>query len=319
LRDPTATFLTDMTAALAVLDDAGLSLDDLRRRGEELTAPVWAAYAEAGPEVADVSDVVVPTGPGGDLRARIYRPLATDGALPSRHLFLHGGGWWQGSIDSWIVDAQARERCAGAGAVVVSLDYRKAPEHPFPAAVEDCYATLAWIGEGPPELGPSLPRLTVSGVSAGANLAAAAVLVARERGGPLIDQQILEAVPADLRVEEPTAWSGPDGTGIDRAEFAAIVDRYLRVPADAANPWASPLVEADLSGLPRTTILIGDRDPLRAGCVAFAGRLASHGVDVSLQEFPGFVHHTPALTRTVPAARAWRSVVLDAIAGRDPS
>lgn len=310
--DPTADFLRAVAEAAAGLDPTGLEVAELRARSDELTAPVFRAYAEDGPEVAGTLDVVVDEG----LRARVYLPFPdATGELPSLHLFLHGGGWWQGTIDSWIVDAQSRERCAGGHAVVVSLEYRKAPEHPFPSAVRDCHRALAWMAGGPAELGPHRDRLTISGVSAGANLAAAAVLVAQAEG-PAVHHQILEALPADLRIDQPTSWQGPDGTGINRHEFAGVIDLYLPDVADAEHPWASPLLHDDLAGLPPATVLIGERDPLRDGAVAYAERLAAAGVDVRLRRFPDFVHHTPIFTRRLAEARSWRGEVLDAIAGR---
>jgi acetyl esterase len=312
LHGPTAAFLADL-AAVEPPSDPGFAGDTeaQRRFAERATEAVWRQHAEAGPEVAEVADLDIPL-PGRTLRARTYRPLR-DGrsGLPSLHLHLHGGGWWHGSVDQWIVDVQSRERAHLGDAVVVSVDYRKAPEHPFPAAVDDVVDVLAWLATRRDELRTS-GRTTVSGVSAGANLAAGALL---RPGVPPVDHVVLEALPAELRPAQPTFWAGPDGTGIDRAHFAEAVGWYLPEGVDAADPSASPLAAADLSAMPPTTVLIGSRDPLRAGAVAFADRLAAAGVPVRLVEVEGFVHHTAALTRTVPEARRWRSIVAAAISG----
>jgi acetyl esterase len=317
-RDATRQFLEELAAVAPA--DGDLRADDVaaqREQAERGTEPVWRRHAEPGPEVAEVAEVTIPSG-AHQLRARVYRPIRTGRAgQPSLHLTLHGGGWWHGSVDQWIVDAQCRERADLGDAVVVSVDYRKAPEHPFPAAVDDAVAALRWATDHRAELDAS-ERTTVSGASAGANLAAALAIRSLD-GGPTIDHLVLEALPADLRPEADTFWTGPDGGGIDRAAVADLLRWYLPDPADAAHPLASPLLAPDLAGFPPATLLIGDRDPLVGGATAFADRLAAAGVPARLIVFPGFAHHTCGLTRTVAEARRWRSIVAAAIAGADGS
>ncbi len=315
VREASVEFLRAGQEAMAAMAGRDLSVADMRRLSDALTEPVWRAHSEPGPDVDSVWDVAIAVCGAPDVRARLYRPPAVDDAKPSMHLHVHGGGWWQGSIDQWIVDVQARERAVLGNAIVVSVDYSKAPEAKFPAGLDDVTAALEWSAANAAGLGAS-DRLTVSGVSAGANLIAAAMLRNRDRHGPVVDHQILEATPVDLRVTEPTAWVASEDAG-DATEFAALVDYYLEDPTDAASPLVSPLLADDLSGLPATTLFIGTRDPFLDGGRAFADRLRAAGVNVSLREFENFLHHTPALTAAIPAARQWRAAVAAIIRGED--
>ena len=262
-------------------------------------APVAPAHSEQTVEIA-AGD--------GRIRVRIYRPSDESG-LPI-HVFLHGGGFWLGSIDETVNDATCRTRCADAGCVVVAVDYRLAPEHPFPTPLEDCYAGLRWAADHAAEIGGDPANMSVGGVSAGATLAAAVALLARDRQGPALKLQLLEVPPLDLTLESMRASGVDDSFGITVDEMALCRDLYLSSPDEAAGPLASPLRAADLAGLPPARIMTAQFDPLRHDGEQYAQRLRSAGVAVSYHCYTGAVHGSLALTGTWPGARTWQDDLL---------
>jgi acetyl esterase len=235
-----------------------------------------------GPELVEVRDLAVP-GPAADIPVRVYRPEAP-GPLPIL-VWLHGGGWAMGSIDTY--DAPVRALARAAGALVVSVDYRLAPEHPFPAAVDDSLAAVRWTAAHAGELGGDAARVAVAGDSAGGNLAA---VVARRLRGEL-----------DLRLQAliyPVCDAGLDTSSY--AEFgerwgltAAGMERFWRLyldGADGADPDASPLRDADLAGAAPAYVLIADHDVLRDEALAYAAALEQAGVPVTVRTFEGTIH-----------------------------
>jgi acetyl esterase len=261
--------------------------------------PVSAAYREEDTEI----DVV-----GGRIRLRIYRP-GDEAGLPI-HVFLHGGGFWLGSIDEDVNQATCRSRCAGAGCVVVAVDYRLAPEHPFPVPLEDCYAGLYWAVERAAEIGGDPANVSIGGVSAGATLAAAVALLSRERRGPLLRLQLLEVPPLDLTLGSMRESGVGDDFGITAEEMALCRDLYLPARRDAQLPLASPLLADDLTGLAAARIMTAQFDPLRHDGERYAGRLQAAGVPVSYSCYLGAVHGSLALTGSWPTARAWQDDLL---------
>jgi acetyl esterase len=241
-------------------------------------------------------------GPGGDIAVRVYRPataLAGDGPLI---LNIHGGGFVFGNLrlSDWICSSVA----VTVGAVVVSVDYRLAPLHPFPAAVDDCYAALVWAADNAAQLGAATPqRIGVMGESAGGNLSAVMCLLARDRGGPRIEHQALLYPPTDMtRVAESPARS----LIISGPEMRAFRRLYLG-DADPADPRVSPLRAADLAGLPPALIQVAEHDPLREDGVLYAAALRSAGVPVRLTEYVGMPHgylNFPGVCRAAPQALA---------------
>src|SRR5215210_6153816 len=175
--DPAIQPMLDAVAA-APPPDLDASINDQRANAHRMMEMSFVALAEPGPEVAGVIDKAVPVD-GGEINVRIYTPI---GALPRpAHVYFHGGGFWLGNLDHF--DSTCREICAGAECVVVSVDYRLAPEYKFPTAPEDCYAGLCWAVDHASELGIDRSRVSVGGASAGGNLAAVVALMARDRGG----------------------------------------------------------------------------------------------------------------------------------------
>jgi acetyl esterase/lipase len=230
------------------------------------------------------------SGPGGDLPVRVYQPAGpAAGPLPLV-LYFHGGGFVLGDLrmGDWMCSSVA----ATVGAVVVSVDYRLAPTHQFPAAVEDCYAALTWAVDNAADLGAAAageaaaPRVAVMGESAGANLSAVVCLLARDRGGPQISHQALLYPPTDMTRVSPTAARS---LIISEPDMLAFRRLYLG-DADPADPLASPLLAGDHSGLPPALIQVAEHDPLREDGVRYATALRSAGVPVRFTEYVGMPH-----------------------------
>jgi acetyl esterase/lipase len=235
--------------------------------------------------VARVLELVVP-GRGGDVSVRLYQPDAVQ--APPVLLYLVGGGWVLGSADA---AAPVCRRLANATpCAVVSVAYRRAPENPFPAGLEDCYAALCWVAEHGAELGLDSTRLAVAGASAGGNLAAAVALLAREREGPRLALQVLVYPPLDHGADTPSMTEAHDPLFFGREDLAWCWSRYLADPADGESPLASPLRARDLRGLPAALVITAGLDPLRDQGELYATRLAGAGVPVDLWHFEGVPH-----------------------------
>ncbi|MFG3505296.1 alpha/beta hydrolase [Streptomyces sp. NPDC047821] len=233
----------------------------------------------------EIEDRTVPGDPG--VPVRIYRPHGARGAV----VWLHGGGFVMGDVDTehpW-----AARLAAGSGAVVVSVGYRLAPEHPFPAALEDARAALAWTAAHTAELGVAPGRIAVGGHSAGGGLAAALTLWARDRQGPPICFQLLNQPQLDDRQESWSARNFTDTPWIDRDKVTASWRHYLG--GTPATPYAAPARAEDLSGLPPAHIATAELCPNRDEDIAYALRLLQAGVSVELHQWPGTFHGSQAL------------------------
>ncbi len=248
----------------------------------------------AGPEV-DTEDRTIP-GPGGDIPVRIYRPEG-DGPFPVV-VFFHGGGFVIGSIASH--DATCRSLCQKSGAVFVSVEYRLAPEQPFPAAPEDCYAATRWVSEHDAELGVNPSRLAVVGDSAGGNLAAVVCLMAKERGGPPIAFQAL-VYPVTDHVETASRSENAKGYLLTTAAMDWFIDHYADDEA-RKSPWCAPLRAVDLGELPPALVVTAEYDPLRDEGEAYGRRLQEAGVPVTISRYDGMVHGFFSMTALVPRA-----------------
>jgi acetyl esterase len=248
----------------------------------------------------EASDRTIP-GPGGDIPVRVYRRPGAGGA-GSRPLILyfHGGGFVLGELrmGDWLCSNVARN----VGAVVVSVDYRLAPSHRFPAAVDDCYAAVLWAAENAGSLGAGGP-LGIMGESAGGNLTAVTCLLARDRGGPAISHQVMIYPATDMTSEAPATATTPFLTA---AEMHAYREHYL-ADADPSDPRLSPMLAEDHSKLPPALIQVGEHDPLRDSGVRYAATLRAAGVPVRLTEYVGMPHgflNFPGLCRWAPQALA---------------
>jgi acetyl esterase len=259
-------------------------------------ASIRASGGEPEP-VHEVANLTIP-GPGGELPLRLYRPAS--GPLPAL-LYFFGGGWVLGTIDT--ADGVSRSLANSSGALVAVVGYRLAPEHPFPAAIDDCHATVRWVAEHAAEIGADPARLAVGGDSAGGNLAAAVALRARA-GGPALAGQILVYPNTDQLADDESTRAADDPFLFNRHSVAWYRQHYLADPADAANPLASPLRAESLAGLPPALVITAEYDPLRDQGEAYARRLADAGVPVELSRYPGMAHGFFTMAGTVDASRA---------------
>ena len=241
--------------------------------------------APAGP-VAGVEERVI-DGPGGPLRLRLYRPPGR-GPFPLL-VYFHGSGFVLCSLDTH--DGICRNLCAGAGCVVVSVDYRLAPEHKFPAGLEDCVAATIWASRNAATLGADPGRIAVGGDSAGGNLAAVTALRLRDAGGPALRGQLLLYPVTDYHTPgTPSYAENAEGYGLTRETMKWFWAHYLNDESEAAHPHAAPLRASDLSGLPPAFVLVAEYDPLRDEGEAYGLRLREAGVDVSILRADGMNH-----------------------------
>src|SRR5262245_13361078 len=227
--------------------------------------------------VGKVEDRQVP-GAMGPIPVRFYTPSGT-GPFPIL-VFFHGGGWVIGNRETH--DATCRALTNAAGCIVASVDYRLAPEHKFPAAVEDSYAATRWIADHATSIGADPTRIAVGGDSAGGNLAATVSLAARERGGPPLVFQLLVYPVTDHAYDTPSYKDNADGYFLTRDAMVWFWNHYLDREADGRNPLASPLRARDLQNLPQAFVMTAEYDPLRDEGEAYAKRLREAGVPVTL-------------------------------------
>jgi acetyl esterase/lipase len=252
--------------------------------------------ADVDTSTLDVDDRSIP-GPDGapDVVVRVYAPTSREGAVPAI-VYIHGGGFFVGSIDSEHAGAAALAR--ELGVVVVSVEYRLAPEHPFPAGLEDCYAALTWLHEHADELGVDTDRVAINGGSAGGGLAAGLALLARDRGGPRICFQYLGIPELDDRLDTPSMrqfhdtpmWSRP---AAEKSWEWYLGDAHGR---DDVSPYAAPARATNLAGLPPAYVSTMEFDPLRDEGIRYAMDMLAAGVSVELHSFPGTFHGSAIMT-----------------------
>ncbi len=232
-------------------------------------------------DVASVRDAVA-----GSVPVRVYTPT---GDLPLPGLvFFHGGGWVKGSLQSH--DVACRALANGGACVVVSVDYRLAPEHKFPTAAEDAFAALSYVAEHADEFGVDRDRIAVGGDSAGGNLAAVVSLLARDNGGPRLAQQLLIYPVTDHNLNTASYHANADGFNLTREAMRFYWRHYLQSDADGDDPRASPLRAQRFDGLPPALVITAEYDPLLDEGRAYASRLADAGVSVTYSEYPGMIH-----------------------------
>ncbi len=240
---------------------------------------------DASVALARTEDLAIP-GPTGEIPVRLYAPEA-DGPLPVL-VYFHGGGFVIGDLDTH--DGTCRELARGAECMVVSVDYRLAPEHPFPAAPEDCYAATTWLSEHAADWGGDPARLAVGGDSAGGNLAAVVALMARNRGGPALRHQLLIYPVTDCGFATASYRENADGYMLTRPLMEWFWNHYLADPDAGSNELASPLRAPNLADLPEATVITAEFDPLRDEGEAYAQRLSEAGVKTQLTRYDGVFH-----------------------------
>jgi len=276
--DPQVQAVMEQVAALGFPPTHTVSPEQARANGR-------ARPRARGPEVAGVEDRTIP-GPESELPVRIYTPQG-DGPFPSL-VWFHGGGWVVGDLES--ADATARYLAVGSNCVVISVDYRLAPETKFPGPAEDCYAATEWVTNNAPRINADPGKLAVGGDSAGGNLATAVCLMSRDRRGPTLAFQLLVYPVTDRNFATESYSSNAEGYQLSRDGMVWYWNHYLPSDADGSNPYACPLQARDLSGLPPTLVITAEFDPLRDEGEAYAHRLELAGVSTTCTRYDGMIH-----------------------------
>jgi acetyl esterase len=279
--DPQAQAFLDQMVSLGTPQLHTLSPEDARKAFDKL-AQLSGLKSEA---VAKVEDRLIP-GPGGQIPVRFYTP---QGRAPFPLLvFFHGGGFAIGSVE--LYDEFCRAMTNAAGCIVISVDYRLAPQHKFPAAVEDCYAATKWVAANAKAIGGDSACIAVGGDSAGGNLAAVVALMARDKGTVPLVLQLLMYPATDLAHDTLSAQENANDYFLTRDDMFWFRSLYLSSDADPNNPYASPLLAQDLHGLPPAVVITAEYDPLRDEGEAYAARLREAGVTTTCTRYNGMIH-----------------------------
>ncbi|MGQ3722416.1 alpha/beta hydrolase [Natrialba aegyptia] len=257
-----------------------LSLEEARETYRDLSIP-----SEPPISVASVIDRTIP-GPATDIPVRIYKPTG-DGPHPPL-VFFHGGGWMLGDLETY--DALCRALSNATECVVISVDYRRAPEHRFPAGLEDCYAATCWVANNAEAIDARPDTLAIAGDSAGGSLAFGVGLLARDRDGPAIDYQVLAYPASDYAFDTDSYEENAQGYFITRKDMERFWDGYLQSELDGEHPYASPLRTESLDRLPPTLVLTCGFDPLRDDGTELASRLSEAGVSTDHVQYEDMIH-----------------------------
>jgi acetyl esterase/lipase len=299
----------DVQVMLDTMAEMGLPpIETMGVEGARAFMEAAGAAMPPGPEVGEIVDGTLPGADGTPLEYRLYRP-ATEGPHPIT-VYYHGGGWVLGSATS--DDPLCRYLCVHSNSIVVSVDYRHAPEARFPAAADDGLAAATWIADHAEELGGVPGRLAVAGWSAGANVATVTAQQARLAGGPAIGGQVLLCPVTDGTTKRPSYTDNADGYGLTASVMDWFWDQYCD-PDDRADPKASPLQSADLSGLPPTLVITCQFDPLRDEGNAYAAALADAGVAVQHLQCAGQTHTSIPAVDAMMTSEYARAAMADAL------
>ena len=254
----------------------------------------------AAPDVAvgAVLNRTIP-GPAGPIPVRIYSP-AGSGPFPIL-LNFHGGGWVIGDLET--ADGVCRELCSRVGCVVMSVDYRLAPEHRFPAAIDDCFAATRWAAEHAHEFNGDTKRIAVTGESAGANLAAVVCQLARDAGGPAIKFQLLAYPVTDADLDTGSYRANGEGYLLTKDGMAWFWDQYCPNPSDRTNPKAAPLRAKNFKALPAALVMTAEFDPLRDEGAAYTEKLKAAGGTAEYVCFDGLIHDFLGMSRVLSAVK----------------
>jgi acetyl esterase len=303
--DPELAAIVDVLPKMDLVDPVAA-----RRAFEAMLAGI--SFDIPGIETLDIEDRMVPGHEDDpDVPVRVYRPQGrAAGARGPGVLMIHGGGFVIGSVE--VEHAGAAQMAISTGAVVVSVDYRLAPEHPYPAGLHDCYAALTHLHDEADALGVDRGRVALAGTSAGGGLAAATALLARDRGGPAVCFQLLHIPELDDRLQTGSMQAFVDSPLWNRPLAVQSWQAYLGPLYGAADvpAYAAPARAADLSGLPPAYVSTAENDPLRDEGITYAQRMLQAGVSVELHQFPGTFHGSAVVTTAAVSRRAQRESAL---------
>jgi acetyl esterase len=304
LDQQTKALIDAMQSAGMVLEFEKMSAVEARKAMDQMAAATRAP----GDPVAKVEDRSI-AGPEGQIPVRIYAP---QGTAPFPVLvFYHGGGWVIGSLDSH--DPLCRKLANEIGCVVVSVDYRLAPEAKFPAAAEDCYAATLWVSENAAALGCDPKRLAVAGDSAGGNLSAVVPLMARDRGKPPIAFQVMMYPVTDGSLETGSMRELAEGYFLTHSAMVWFWNQYVRDQHDRNHPYAAPIKATDLRGLPPALVITAEYDPLRDEGEAYAAKLKAAGVPVTCTRYDGTIHGFVSMADNLDQGKKALAQVVDAL------
>ncbi|MBS0512265.1 MAG: alpha/beta hydrolase [Proteobacteria bacterium] len=294
---PEARSLLDMAYRVGAPRFHDLSVDQARRSFQKL----HFAFRGEGPAVASTIEVPIPRPDGSTMLARLYRPLQSHAAEPLPTLiWFHGGGWCVGDVASH--DVLCRELSNQSGCAVLSVEYRLAPEHPFPAASDDARLAFDWVQAQAELLGVDATRLALGGDSAGGNLSLVTALALRDEAGPQPGFLLLIYPSTEIVSERPSRSRYAEGYFLDRGTLDWFFGHYL--PCGSTEDWrASPMRAASLAGLPPMLLMSAEFDPLVDDCAAFAERVRAEGGDVVYEEVAGVIHGYFTLGKCFPEAR----------------
>ena len=293
--DAQAQVLLDQLAAAG-----GVPLNETDPETARTMYAAMAPLAGTPEDVASVENRTIPGPAGNDIPIRIYTPASGTAPRPGI-VFFHGGGWVIGDLESH--DGPCRAMANVTGAVVISVDYRLAPESRAPAAAEDCYAATEWVADNAGSLDVDPGRLAIAGDSAGGNLTAVTALLARDRGGPPLRFQLLIYPVTDCTLSSGSIEENGEGYFLTADSMRWFVDHYLGAAIDPKDPIVSPLHADDLSGLPPAHVVTAEFDPLRDEGEAYANRLKEAGVPVTMKRYDGQIHGFFNLGMVIDAAR----------------
>lgn len=268
-------------------------------QGREMYRAMATVLEPPAIAIGKIENTAMP-GPAGEIKLRLYTPVAGGGAALPALIYFHGGGWVIGDLETH--DALCRTLANEAGARVVAVDYRLAPEHKFPAAADDAYAAVKWVEENAANLGVDPNRIAVAGDSAGGNLAAVVCLMAKQKGGPRIVHQLLIYPVTQWKADTGSMNNFAEGYFLEKKTMHWFFDQYA--PGADPSDWRlSPLAAPDMTGLPRAYVVTAGFDPLRDEGKAYADKLNRAGVAAVYTDYPGMVHGFFNMSGVIPTAR----------------
>lgn len=261
--------------------------------------------------IGKTENILIP-GPGGDIAARVYAPVAAGSDAQPTLVFFHGGGWVIGDLETH--DGLCRMFANEGSLKVIAVDYRRAPEEPFPAAVDDAFAAVTWIEANAAQLGVDPNRIAVGGDSAGAGLAASVAQMAKAAGAPHVGFQLLMFPVTEIGGDTPSLHDFAEGYFLETRTLQWFYDSYAPKAEDRADPKASPLLAEDVSGLPNGYVMLAGHDPLHDEGLRYAEKLRGAGLAVTVADYPDLIHDFIYMQAVLPQAHEAVTAAAKAVA-----